>query len=466
MIRLFRINDPLRIVIAFIFLVGMRLPFLLTSQWVLTAEVDWLIVGESLKNGNTLYLDVWSKIAPLAAGFYWVIVSLFGKSYLALRIISIFLITIQAYILNRALIRNDIYNEKTYLPALFYVLFMNISTDFMTLSPQLLSLTFLTLALSYILRPEEREKHDELLKVGIYFGLATFCYYPSIFFLLLGVVVIILFKASSARGILNMLFGFLFIVMIHIAYFFIQDSYENFFYQYLGSLFGSTQKKEFSFVGLLLQFSLPLLILLVALIRVISESAFVNYQVACQRIMLLWLIIAVLCGLNGSRFNTAQFIFLVPVFSFFIAHQFLLIKKRIATLYAYVIFIILFVLGVSGMYFQKSKYWPVDYQELWVDSSLSGLYEGKKIVVLGEHNDYYLNNSLATPYLDWSLSSKAHFSKMDRYSVIQAIHDAFIEDAPEVIIDEQGTMEAVFDHIPELNKKYIKVADGTYQLKE
>ncbi len=465
MIRLFRINDPLRVLVALLFLVGMRVPFLLSEKWILSAEIDWLIVGESLGNGNLIYADVWSTIPPLAAGFYWGIVSLFGKSVLSLRILAIILVILQALVLNRALIRQDIYNEKTYIPALLYVLFMNISTDFMTLSPQLLSLTFLILALNYLLKPEERGRNDELLSAGIYLGVAFFFNFSAIFYLFLSVVIIILFRASSWRGILNLFYGFLSIVVIHISFFFISDGLPNFAFQYLSSIFVGGTIHQISITDLLIQLSIPILLLIIAVIRVFRETAFINYQVSCQQIMVLWGIVAGLSILSAPRFNPSQFIFIVPVLSFFVAHQLLLIRKKIAEIYINGIIVITFILGVSGIFFQKSEYWPINYEGFWANLEISKEYENQKIIVLGESNEYYLNNRLATPYLNWDLANDIHFSRMNQYSVIQSVYDAFSTNPPVIIIDEKGVMDKVFYHIPELSKKYDKVSDKIYKLK-
>ena len=101
-----------------------------------------------MASGDILYKDLWDNIAPLSATSYWIMHVLFGKSQLAYQIVALILVLIQSVQFNSILIRNNAYNESSYIPAALYVIVGSIFFDFMTLSPQLIALTFILPALN------------------------------------------------------------------------------------------------------------------------------------------------------------------------------------------------------------------------------------------------------------------------------------------------------------------------------
>jgi hypothetical protein len=66
----FRINDPYRLVIIFILLLILRLPYLISSEWLSIPELKWMLIGERMNDGAMLYVDIWDDIAPLSALVY------------------------------------------------------------------------------------------------------------------------------------------------------------------------------------------------------------------------------------------------------------------------------------------------------------------------------------------------------------------------------------------------------------
>ena len=69
-----------------------------------------------------------------------------------------------------------------------YMLFMNLYFDFLTLTPALMSMTFVLLAINNLIKRMDNKTRDELfLLTGIYLGVATLFYLPSFLFFLLKV---------------------------------------------------------------------------------------------------------------------------------------------------------------------------------------------------------------------------------------------------------------------------------------
>ena len=75
------------------------------------------------------------------------------------------------------------------------------------------------------------------------------------------------------------------------------------------------------------------------------------------------------------------------------------------------------------------------------------------MLILGKEIEGYLDNRLATPFLNWELSANT-FEQPDRYKNIININRYFERDTPEVIIDSNTLMPKVFERLPQWSKKY------------
>ena len=76
-------------------LLAIRLPFLLNEGLLQAAELKWLLLGQKMGEGNLLYADIWDNTAPLAAGVYWLLDVLFGRSAMAHHVVSLLLVWVQ-----------------------------------------------------------------------------------------------------------------------------------------------------------------------------------------------------------------------------------------------------------------------------------------------------------------------------------------------------------------------------------
>ena len=122
LIQFFKINDPLRI--AYFFLIGLIIRSI-AIIWVipmLNPEFQWMLVGEKLAEGFILYNGLEDHIPVLSGFFYWLMSELFGRSHLAHLILSSVLVFFQAVIFNLAINKSDLFNEKTYVPGLLYII--------------------------------------------------------------------------------------------------------------------------------------------------------------------------------------------------------------------------------------------------------------------------------------------------------------------------------------------------------
>jgi hypothetical protein len=456
MISFFKINDPLRLIGVFFILGVIRFFFFFQPPPLLIPELNWLIVGEKLSEGGLMYVDIWENIAPLSAFIYWILHEIQGNSVRTYHVLAMVLVCIQATFFNQVLLKKNVYNEKNYLPALFYVLFACSSFDMLTLSPALLSLTFLLLVIRNILSLHDNALDNEIFKTGIYLGVAILLYLPNFVFLAFIAIGFAFFRTASIRQYLLFFYGISFVFSILFLYYFWIGGIDYFLQNYLSTIFDLNVGTYLSWQTLLIVMGVPLLFLILAFFKVFGEGSFINFQSNTQLLLLLWLATSLLTNLFAPTFASYQLILLAPVFSLFVSYFFLLYKRRF--LKEVLGLILLIGTGLSGYFscFPSGKLKNyVNYGEMIVQKPKDFDISDKRILVLGNNLSYYLDNQLATPYLNWQLS-QAHFANLEYYSGMIAVYENLQKDMPEIIVDEAGMATQIFDKVPILQMSYTK----------
>lgn len=113
---------------------------------------------------------------------------------------------------------------KGFLAAWLYVLVLHIFPAYVFLSPQLIAVTFILLAFRSILFIDEsKHKLKPVFNSGLYIGLATVFWYPSILFIPLIFAALIKFNFFSLRIFLSFLISFSLPFIYSVAYLFIMN---------------------------------------------------------------------------------------------------------------------------------------------------------------------------------------------------------------------------------------------------
>ncbi|TAH22515.1 MAG: hypothetical protein EAZ08_01180 [Cytophagales bacterium] len=456
MLSFFRINDPLRLIGVFIIFIIIRIVFFFQIPPILIPELNWLIIGEKLGGGAIMYVDVWDNIAPFSALVYWILYEIVGNSLITYHILAMTLVFIQAAVFNQMLLKKNMYSEKNYLPALLYVLFSCSSFDMLTLSPPLLSLTFLLLVIRNILSLSENAFDNEIFKTGLYLGIAILLYLPSFVFIAFIALGFTLFRTASIRQYLLFVYGISFVFSLVVLYYLWIGGLDSFLQNYLFTVLNIDFSSHLSWQTLVIVMFVPTLFLVFGLMRVFAETAFINFQSNTQLLLLIWLATALLTNLFATTFATYQLILLAPTFSLFVTYFFLLYKKRF--LKELLFFILLIGTGLSGYWscFPLGKLRNyVSYSAVIAKKPADFTVSNKRILVLGKDKSYYYGNQMATPYLNWELS-QAHFANLEYYSGMVAVYENLQKDMPEVIIDDSGVGNQIFSKIPILQGFYTQ----------
>lgn len=468
MLGFFRINDPYRLLILFLAVLLLRLPYLIGSE-PLVYETNWLLIGEALNSGKVLYKDLISPIAPLSAWVYMVVEFIFGKSILALQILSVLLVTYQFSLFNNIMLRNKAYNENSYIPALIYALMMFTFYDFFTLSPALISLTFILLVLDNIyLRIENKLEDATILKTGLFMGIAVLFYLPSIIFFTATILSFAMLTSLVLRRYLLFLYGFLFPFGIIFIYFFWQESLQSLIFQWIEFNFLSDVESFIDYKSILIIIGLPIIIFLISLYKTFTAGRFTNYQVRVQQVMFIMFIAALGSWWISEEKAPNELLLFVPSFAFFITHFILQFnKKSRAELFTFGFSILLIGIGYS-LYYQNTLIHNFgDFNKIQTSKTIyQQQIKNKKVMILGANPAAYKEVKLvATKFFHPELSNKM-LDEMNEKERLIELYDDIQKHQPEVIIYLNGHFIDNLENMPLIGSKYVQKSKSSFQLKK
>lgn len=465
MITFFRINAAYKFIFLFLLFVGLRLPFFINGLPLTIPELNWMLIGEKMNLGFSLYDKIWDDISPLSALIYWFMDRFFGKSHFAYQIIASALVFTQAILINDIFRRRQVFVEITLLPAFLYIIITSCFFDFYTLSPALLANTFMLLVINYTLwHVNEKSRKNAVFEIGAYTGVATLFFLPSFFIILVPLFSFMLLTGTKLKGYFLMLFAFLFTIGISFLTFYMSNDEYSFYQNYFESVIYVSKQLYLSPRSLLIIFTIPLLITIWAMAKV-SGHRYTNYQNRCRRIMVFWLFASLICILLSTKISANNLVFAIPAMTFFLSHMFLNLKRAWLRegLFLLLVLSVTFS-GYAVVYrFLPNVAYKTPVTQVKLDRLLVKKYpeqaelKGKKILVLGDKISYYQGGQLATPYLNWELSQH-HFSNMNQYNIMKEIYENFKQDLPEVIIDENNYFQKILSPLPIIANQYIKKA--------
>lgn len=417
-------------------------------------EAKWLLVGQRLGDGYTMYKDLYDTTAPLAAMTYKWLDIVFGQSRWVHIVLSTVLVTLQAAVLNKILIRHKAFNDNTYWPALFYILLASSTGDFFALSPQLISLTFILLSLNHIFRRIDNQVTDELfLFSGLYLGLATLYYLPAAIFFLIFMLSFIFFSSAIPRRLLLLAYGASVGFIPVWGYFF----WYNAGYDFLSSFFvaGSVKPREFyiTYPELVLTGAFLIGSTLLAMVSGFLQRV-TNFQQKMRQVMLLFLIGGIALLFLTRELASADLMFIVPSAAFFMVYFFSGLRRKIwrrvmpplilggLVIYTFVIFL-----------------WEPP-KSMMIGGASHSL-TNQRIMGIGLPVTGYQGNELAGPFLDSYLTTQK-LDELDYYNTASEVQRTLEISRPDVIVDELSVLGKVFHRFPAFGEQYHAVDSVGY----
>lgn len=465
MIRFFRFSGPLQFGALFLLIWIFKLPLFFTNAPLLWEDIDNLSLGEKLSDGFLIYRDIINTTGPIAAFIYWMLSLIITKSVGFFYIVAAILLFIQSQIFKWVCNNNEILSERGDLQALIYVIVATTCFDFFSLSPAFISVTFVLVALNSIFKHIKSENNEgEIFTTGIFLGLAYLTFAPAIVLFLLSMFTFLVFTRTSFRYYLLYATGFLFPVLSCYIVFYLLDGgseFANFYLFQFPAAIGFDESINWRTISFLV---LPsFLFTFFGIIRAASYRRFIIYQVISQRIMFIWLLVIWLVVFFFFKNVTSSFFLLVPFLAFFITHFFQLMSKK--RLGGFLLFIFL-IYNLRMVY----SYIEIPYlnrplinfnNQVANPNKWSKIFQEKKILVIGKENEIYFNNKLATCYFDFELS-KSILKHPEYYENVAHIYKSFLQDMPEVIIDNEALMPAILEKIPYLKRRFYESQKGVY----
>jgi hypothetical protein len=467
LLSIFKINDPYKILVVFIIAIIIQLPIFINGINITLPEIEWHTLGNKLAEGGELYVDIYYPIGPLSAQVYRILSYILPDSYLIYRILGLILIIVQSVLFNYSLIQYKAYNHNTYVPSLIYVMLMMGMEDYITLSPQLMGLTFVILSVSLTFRLIEGRKRNEedFLKIGLFTGISVL-FYPLYVFLLLPILIALLFFTNTViRRYFLLTFGFMLPLFLTWLKYFWNNQLPEFYFNMSYLIMPGNERAIISWPGLIAIVIIPSAYLVYALLRIAQSTAFINYQIRLQKYYFLYVIFGIIIILLDYHQTSHILIVIIPVTAFFISHMFLMLKKRFLSEVLFLIFLSLIVLQNYNASFElvtRSQIMNYSSQYLKSEDNTADA-SGKKILVLGEDTGKYYRNFLATPYLSWVML-EGQIEDLDNYDNIISVFENIKKDLPDIIIDDHAVMPHLLSHMPELSILYQKNGMKIYQL--
>lgn len=161
-------------------------------------------------------------ILPLFAVVLWIngfFSFLFIPTFLAL-----LLIVSEAFLLNYVVNKYEILTKPSFLPALFYIVFMSNDSAMLTLHPLLFASIFIILAIYKLVSSYQKDTaFSNAFDAGVLFSVSTLFYFPGIVFLPLLGIGFILFRPFIWREWVISLFGVLVPYLFVFTYYFWND---------------------------------------------------------------------------------------------------------------------------------------------------------------------------------------------------------------------------------------------------
>jgi hypothetical protein len=461
LLRFFKNNSPVLIIVLLVLLVALRLPTLLQAIPMYKNQLNWMLLGEAMASGSTLYADIDDPSAPFSGLVYMFNVWVSGRSLLFQQYFVLFISIIQILFLSVLAHQKKFFNERNYVPGLLLVLFYCLSYEFQILSPALLGLLFILLAFRQLIgQIETSNSNEETFRIGAYISVAGLFFTPYFLWILWAVLSIYLFTKTKPSHVILMFLGFVFPILFTAIWFYINANMDSFVDGYLLAIF---KVKEFAFndlKGIFFLFLVPLVLALLGFLVAANSNKYNNFQTRMQQVVILWFLTAIVSSLLMPYISPMNYMVLAYPLVHFMVIFFENFKK-----YWQAELVFSSLVGFA-LFLNFTRNPAADTRNIVDGGANTFELKGKKILVLGKDNAPYLNNVSGSPFINWNLSGK-YFKQLDNYSNVVLLIKTFEKYKPEYIIDQENLMPLLSKRIPSLGKQYVATRRnrGVYQLK-
>lgn len=422
----------------------------------------WMVLGERLTQGYSLYQDVMDDTGPLSAGMFTAIHYLFGRNELVYDILGRLLVFSQVFYWNTILIRYRVFDENTYLPAIIMAALYHFSFDMMSLSPTLLGSTFLMLALGQLFSQTvlQKETSESTLLIGIYGGLATGFHLNFILFLPYIIFTGLLISGFSIRQLFLALVGFFLPILLILVFYFWNDGLEEAL-QIWPMIFSYEGYDYQPYLSWAVPGILPISLALAGFfVGSFLRGATINQQKQRQ-LIILWLIFSALVFLLVKRQASYQLLIFIPGLTYLITQFFLHFKTGMIARFSFVLLVLGLPIGGIAYWNSRvetdSRYFIHPVKDLSIPA-------GRSLMIMGNDASGYQETPLGGPFLNYHLS-KSYLSKEKTLAQKAQIFQKITQQNPDFVLDKDGQFKSLLEELPALKEYYQEISPGVFSAK-
>ncbi|MFN4285377.1 MAG: hypothetical protein ACK4E8_05375 [Lacibacter sp.] len=295
MIRLFSGNNPLNVLLLFFLGILLKLPYFLQPA-----------VPQYAPSDGFLYVSLLQSLRPVGALFPWLY-----------PIFSFLLLFLQAVTFNGLINTQKLFPQPNLLPAFSFLLITSLVPDWNVLSPGLIINTVLVWAWPRMVGLYHNSHPKEnLFNLGFGFGICSFIYFPSVYYLLLLIVALAIYRPFYISEWLVALVGLLTPFYFVLVYFFVWDKW------YLVDTLVPAQRMRLPDIPFNSDFWITLsLVILPLLLGIVLSRRFVVRMLVHARkswsFMLVYLIICLVLPFINSYGGLTHYVLAAVPISFF-----------------------------------------------------------------------------------------------------------------------------------------------------
>ena len=460
MLRFFESSLPSRVLVLFIVWIFITITSIYIDKPLEINHFRLLLNASKLNEGLYMYTSIYDTIGVIPVYINAFFLKFTDYESPIFLIISSIILFLNAVYFNNIVDKHRLINERSYLPALFALLFSFIFYQQLSLTSILIGNVFVTLSVSSLLKTgtEDNDTIGNAFKSGMFMGVAFLCNQIFIVYMLLGIIGLQYYTSKGAKTYINLFTGFTFpIILLFMVYLFF-GFHNDFLNYYIFKYFFNSYTDQLS-----MSFYTPWLILAVFLtvVFLIKKAffSFKNYISKSHQLIIFWLLISIISiFLMKDRQFSGVYLLTLPL-AFMASFFFIKITKN-GIKEALFLILIGFLVGFNFLLFNNPL---IDQQVLNknIISASTKKYDGKVLVLDNDPSLYYTNDH-GSAFTNWELEKKRFFN-INQKGNLEHIYLGVTYDYPKYIIDPNGIFERIQERIPLFKKEYKKVDAITYR---
>lgn len=267
--------------------------------------------------------------------------------------IAFLLLIGQSFLINHLVNENELITRKSFLPALFYIVYMSNNSAMLTFHPTLVANLFILFAINKILNSYRKNyAFADAFDAGMFLSIATLFYFPSCMLLPLLGIGLIIFRSYNWREWLISFFGVLIPFSFFLTYCFWNDALLS---QWIDvkSYFFIHDRPSFDYSSSFYFMLIIGVILLLISLGKIANSILLGSQKTKKNILFIcWVLVFSIVSLSIAPDLTSPFLSVLAIpIAIFSANSFINMKKEMIGEFLFLLFIVAILINDFAKYF-------------------------------------------------------------------------------------------------------------------